>query len=242
MTQAVSSSAPATSGMIFQDAEINAMSPEQIIEFVRKQLGSIDDQFKDYQKLVQDRARKAAELREAQSILKELRSGNKDFKDLSPEDMAQYNRAMTLLAKNTDLPCAKAAYNELLESFSGFTATSDLDIDGVQYKEGDTIGVTDPPNQYVLDAKGNIVQNPDGSPMINKDWKPGLPDRKMNEQEIESVLANIKDAQEGINSDNQMLLMDLQRLLALRNEILTKGSNELKGDHDTKSAIINNYR
>lgn len=203
---------------------VRTMSADDIVMYVRSQLGSIDGQLNDYKNIVVAKQKKSEELREVTALLRELKGGRDELKggnaavDTSTEP-EKYNRLMTLLAKNSDSASAKSAYDGLLDSYGGYQATETIELpDGRAVQKGEVDGI-----------------------MAGAD--PGdIHDVNLNAIETQSVMDNVKQSLEGINSDNEMVMMELQKLMQQRNQITQFASNALNVDNETKKGVIGNIR
>ncbi|HEV2742649.1 MAG TPA: hypothetical protein VGV91_05810 [Rubrobacter sp.] len=246
-----SSAAPvhsaSTAGVgILDTMSMETMSPEDIMNYVRSALGNIDGQMNDYKTAVAERQKKSAELREAMSLLREMKQSDGSIR--GHFDHEKYNRLMTLLAKNSGDPSAKAAYESLRDSYGGYHATEDFSLPGpdgdVPVKQGEQLG-----NMAGAD-EDPYLRNPDGTPQLDAN---GLPvpnplcgkdgqDCVLDSNETQGVMDNVKQALESINSDNEMVMMELQKLMQQRNQITQFSSNAMNLDNETKKSVIGNIR
>ncbi|HEU4405474.1 MAG TPA: hypothetical protein VFS43_09310 [Polyangiaceae bacterium] len=225
---------------------MRTMSPEDIMNYVRSQLGSIDGQMADYKTDVEARQKKADELREAMSLLREMKQGDGSIQGHFPEE--KYNRLMTLLGKNSGDPSARAAYETLLDSYGGYHATEDFSLPG---PNGNTLIERGQQQGNMAGAdRDPYLRTPDGTPQLDANGQPVVnPNRGQDDQdcildptETQGVMDNVKQALESINSDNEMVMMELQKLMQQRNQITQFASNAMNLDNETKKSVIGNIR
>lgn len=202
----------------------STMSPGEIIAFITKALGDIGDQLGDYKKLVEDRHKKATELRQVMSTMRDMATAG-DATNYSAE---KYNEMMTLMARHakTD-PEVKAAYEHFLGSYGGYTNNDSGLPEGVfAGQDGKNIFNT---TEDEKNAKG-----PDGKPLVDTQ------DMCMSKAEMDNVMKNIENAQQNLNSDNELMMMNLQQLMQKRNQISQLGTNLLNTSNESLKAVIGN--
>jgi hypothetical protein len=241
-----------TTGTGISDAlGMQTMSPEDIMNYVRSQLGNIDAQMADYKANVEARQKRAEELREAMALIREMKAGNGTDNGLEAGEIGghfdheKYNRLMTLLGKNSDDPSIKNAYEMFLNSYGGYHATETFNLPGKEpVNQGDLQGIMagDSGEPYLLDENGTPRRDASGQPMPNPDYRVDTQDCILDADETQAVMDNTKQGLESINSDNEMVMMELQKLMQQRNQITQFASNAMNLDNETKKSVIGNIR
>jgi len=125
-----------------------------------------------------------------------------------------YNRLMTLLGRNTSDPKVYDVYTQLLESYGGFVAQEEFTL----------------PNGKVVEKGAEVKAS---GKFANK---------HLSGKEAEGMKETLRSAQEGVNSNNEMLMLDVQKLVQQRNQASQFASNMLHFDHEDKMGIIGNIR
>lgn len=220
-----------SAGTMYDDATMSAMSPEDIMNFVRIALGSIDAQLNDYKELVEKRQEKAADISKAMSI---LRAGIAPNGELRPDCISdeEYSRAMNLLTKHLDIPEVRSARNAFLESYGDYRSDMTMELPGSDDGVDDISG----PNAVTKDGEvSSDLEKFVGGEWVNEN-------RMMRADEFSGLMQNLQSGLESLNSDNEMIMMNVQKLMQQRNQVSQFASNMLKINDEMLMAIIGNLR
>lgn len=223
--------------------EIKTMNADQIIAYVTMALGNIGDQLNDYKEVVMKQQADAKEIREALVLARQLNANGGDFKkgDLEAQG-ANYNEMMTKLSHHLDNPSVKAAYESMLQSYGGYANTGTGELVGVASASG-KVQITaaqvkaQDPNADLKKAVDAVVNG-----KVVFELSSAKQDQIMNKEEMDSFVNSLNDALSGINSGNELMMMNLQQLMQFRNQISQFGSNNLKAMHDTAMGVISNTK
>ena len=226
--------------------DVKMMSADQIIAYVMQALGNIGDQLNDYKEVVMKQQADAKEIREALVLARQLNANGGDFtsKDMVSQG-ANYNEMMTKLSHHLDNPSVKAAYESMLKSYGGYSKTDTGEHVGGASENG-TIQVTvgqamkAQSSDLAKTISGTIVDS--GSLAVDVAVDINGQDQIMDKEEMDSFVNSLNDALSGINSGNELMMMNLQNLMQVRNQISQFGSNNLKSINDTMSGLINNLK
>jgi hypothetical protein len=124
----------------------------------------------------------------------------------------EYEQLMKMLEKFKDDPKLGKAYNSLLTTVGGYT-----------------------------DANGNAVE-PTADMATTDELKKALGDRKLVKDEASKIGQYFQDALADLNSDNELVMMDLQKLAQQRNQVTQFSSNMLNAMNEGMKSVIGNIR
>lgn len=194
------------------DAGVRLMSADDIMAYVTQALGDVGGQLEVFRKKVEDRQAQAAVLRDTSALLRASRGND----GIGSMDQAQFGAVMTNLSKLAETnPLAKNVYDKILASYGGFVAGPG----GAGGKaEGEIVGV----------MAGTA--NNDGQDM----WLENV--------DCDGIMKNLEEAQSGLGSDNELIMMDLQQLMQRRNQITQFSSNCMNVMNEGMKAVIGNIR